>query len=462
MFGKMLSDKNIADIPVKEEATSPVEDNNSQNIIRCLEALSNGDYTVVPNGNDSISQALKTVIERLKSIGIEELERCVNLSIQANETAIFSANMLLSLRKVDEQTQNIAAAAEEMEASVREISGHGDTIAKEAQDAQQETDSGTQSVEQAISGMKKITSSVEQVGERVSALEEFSGRVGMITETIKQIADQTNLLALNATIEAARAGEAGKGFAVVAAEVKTLASETAKATDEISGIVESIQSETTAISEAMDESNKAVTEGQSTINTVGDKMLSIKTKIDHVSASMGNISGILTEQGIASKEVAQGITEIAAKSSDSVDGIENIVDSMDTIEKLISGQVVQLAEIEVPDKVVKLAQSDHVIWKKRLANMVVGKEGLKESELADHHSCRLGKWYDTLNDPQYTKNPAFKELVTPHKLVHDHGKNAARLYNSGNLQGALEEIVKVEAASEDVLRLLADLETYKK
>ncbi|MDZ7902789.1 MAG: CZB domain-containing protein [Rheinheimera sp.] len=99
-----------------------------------------------------------------------------------------------------------------------------------------------------------------------------------------------------------------------------------------------------------------------------------------------------------------------------------------------------------------------MIWKKRLVNMICGKQGLQEKELADHHSCRLGKWYDQVTDASLLQRPEFKQLLRPHQLVHHHGKLAVAAYNKGDIKAALLEIAEVEAASVDVLNLLKSME----
>ncbi|MDB2415403.1 methyl-accepting chemotaxis protein, partial [Rickettsiales bacterium] len=430
-----------------------------EDLIRCLEAISAGNYEVNPAGSDNLSQAVRKIISKLKNDGVDELNRVVNISIEVNETAIFSAHMLSNLRKVDEKSHAIAAAAEEMVATVKEIGKYGKNIAQQSQEAKTATDSGSQVAKDAVSKMNKIADSVKEGSEKVSVLSEFSSRIGNIAENIKGIADQTNLLALNATIEAARAGEAGKGFSVVAGEVKSLSGETAKATEEINDIIKNLQAEMSVILSSMQDSSKAVESGQEAIEQVGDKMIEINDKINQVTENTTNISNTLSEQEQASQEVARGIAEIAVSSTNSVEGIEKIVNAMDSVEKLISVQILKLSEINVPNKVIKLAKSDHVIWKKRLANMIVGKEGLKEDELADHHTCRLGKWYDAVEDEIYKNNPVFQKLIEPHKLVHAHGKEAVIKFNNNDMQGALAEIDKVEEASKDVLRMLSELET---
>lgn len=427
-------------------------------ITDCIKELAAGNYTIEINGNDELASALRGLAEKLRGDAGQEMSRVVQISVQANETAIFSAHMLSNLRKVDHQAQTIAAAAEEMVATVKSIGSYGKNISAQAAEAESAVALGTTASEHAVERMNNITASVNDTVTKVNFLAQFSEKIGKISGDIKKIADQTNLLALNATIEAARAGEAGKGFAVVAGEVKSLATQTRNSTEEINSIISQLQQEVKSVLSSMQESSKAVTDGRGAISEVGRQIAEIKHKIDEVSSNTANIASTLSEQAQASQEVAKGIASIASSSSESVQGIEKIVDAMNSVEKLISQQIAKLAELNVPDKVIKLAQSDHVLWKKRLANMIIGREGLKAEELSDHHSCRLGKWYDAVNDAKYKNNPIFQKLVEPHKLVHEHGIQSVRYFNNGKLDDALKEIEKVEAASKDVLRMLAELE----
>jgi methyl-accepting chemotaxis protein len=204
----------------------------------------------------------------------------------------------------------------------------------------------------------------------------------------------------------------------------------------------------------MERSANAVAMGQDSIKAAGLQMDSISQKIELVDSNAEQISAALEEQGQASAMVATGITDIATNTARCVADIEHIVDAMDSFEQSVSEQITKLADVEVPGKVLRLAQSDHVIWKKRLANMVVGREGLDPSELANHNSCRLGKWYNQVTDPACKNNAAFRALEHPHRLVHDHGIRAVRLFNEGNTEAALSEIARVEEASKEVLNIL--------
>lgn len=427
-------------------------------IVDSLKHLIEGDYGYQPEGNDEISLLLSQLTKKLEARAKKELDSIVSLSVEANETAIFSAQMLYDLQKVDNKAQTIAAAGEQMTATVREIGIYGDNISTQAQEAQSASVDGQDSAQRVQRRINDIAQSVGETSSRIHSLEELSNNIADILETIKKISSQTNLLALNATIEAARAGEAGKGFAVVANEVKGLSGQTAKATEEISEIITSLRDEMASITQSMDTSSDAVNEGERAMEELSEKMNVIRDKIESVTGETRNISQTLHEQGEAVNEVADGIANIAQSSKSSVAGIEKIVDSMGTVEGLITGQINSVAELNVSGKIVKLAQSDHVLWKKRLANMVIGKEGLNPNELADHHSCRLGKWYDAVEMPEYLNNPDFKELIEPHEKVHKHGIEAVKHYNNGNMDEALREIDEVEKYSKEVLDLLGKLE----
>lgn len=170
--------------------------------------------------------------------------------------------------KTSGQSNTVAAATEELSASVNEISSQVATSVKIVGEAVQEAKNSE---------------------ELVGGLVEAANKIGEVTALISDIADQTNLLALNATIEAARAGEAGKGFAVVASEVKSLAAETAKATEEISAQIGDIQSASQTTAEAI----KKITE------TIGE--------VNEISTA---ISGAVEEQSAATQEVSANITGV--------------------------------------------------------------------------------------------------------------------------------------------------------
>jgi methyl-accepting chemotaxis protein len=193
------------------------------------------------------------------------------------------------------------------------------------------------------------------------------------------------------------------------------------------------------------------------VESLGDAMAGVSKQVSGVTAGMDEIANILNQQTDASREIAQGVSSIAAMTQQSVEQVAAISNQLDVVHGLVAEELQTISNFSFDNKIPRLAKADHVIWKKRLADMAVGRVKLKADELSDHHSCRLGKWYygDASRDSR--GHHAFALLEKPHALVHQHGKQAAKLFAAGDLPGALQEIQHVEIASKDVLQLLDEL-----
>ncbi len=204
------------------------------------------------------------------------------LSSNADETNIQTANVASTAEQTAANVQAVATATEQLAASAQEI---GAQVAQTA-------DKSSAAVDQA-----------RETNALVSELSESAQKIGEVIAMIRAIAEQTNLLALNATIEAARAGEAGKGFAVVAAEVKGLADQTAKATDQIAAQITGMQ----GISE------KSVT-------AIG----AIARQIEEMSSLTNSVAAAVEEQQAATGEIARNVAEAARGTQESTDNIARV------------------------------------------------------------------------------------------------------------------------------------------
>ena len=417
-----------------------------------------GDYNSVVSGNDPVSIAVSKLLSCLADRGTNSLNNVVETSIAVNETSIQSANLLYGLRRVDDYSQSIAAAAEEMAVTVSEIEKSGKDIAISAQNAKSHISMGISALNAVTQEISKISQGTVETHDRLVSVHSLTNTIASISADIKKIAAQTNLLAINAAVEAARAGDHGKGFAVVASEVKALADKTSSATVEISGILANLTSGMDLMMEAMKANSASVKAGEASAQNLTDTMSNIESSILKVARNSEEISTALEQQNEAATNVATGVSRIAAHASRSSVALEAILTTMDRAQKTLGSELTTIAEIEVPNKLVKLAQSDHVIWKRRLANMIIGREGLKPTELADHHNCRLGKWYDRVSDPRFKQHSAFSALEAPHCEVHRQGIEAVECFNKGDIKGSLEKISQVDAASGQVLHLLRQLE----
>ena len=423
-----------------------------------IEALIEGDFLAPAcKGDDDLTKAVAKLAARLAGDASNKLDAVVNLNVQSNETAISAARMLTACREVDQRTQALAAASEEMVASVGQIRSNAADAAASAAQMRASAEQGMTTVRLASQAMERVEATANDASDKILALSAASEEIGAIVGSIDAIARQTNLLALNATIEAARAGEAGRGFAVVASEVKGLSQQTGKATEDIRERIQRLRNEVELIVTAMSGCRSAAADSKGVVVRLGEDMSSVENRTVTLTSRMDEIASILNQQTDASREVAEGIAVIAHMTLANVDQIKNISSQLDVAQGIAGKQLQDIAGLSFDNKIPRLAKADHVIWKKRLADMAIGRVTLKADELADHHSCRLGKWYYGDGSLAMRSHRAFGPLERPHALVHDHGKRAAKLFADGDLAGALREISLVEEASADVLRLLDDL-----
>ncbi|WP_321391877.1 methyl-accepting chemotaxis protein [Emcibacter sp.] len=387
----------------------------------------------------------------------EMIDSTIEISMAMNETAIVSSNMVHAIQKVDDNAQRIAAAIEETVVSMNSINQSTQEAASTAGNARSKAADGTAIVEKAYQQTEQIAESVLNSVAQVEALSEASKRIGDIVSQIEDIAGQTNLLALNATIEAARAGEAGRGFAVVASEVKTLSTQTAQATVDIKDRIQSLVKEMTGIVTSMHSAKSEVESGQEVMVQVKEHMSDIDKNIDQLNHLMAEVANVLAEQEKATSEVSSGASNIADESGKNSKYIMEVVESMKDVASLVSHQIEAFGKHEVPNKVLRIAKSDHIIWKKRLRDMMVGLESISAQELSDHHSCRLGKWYYGEESIPYRDHPSFRALETCHRLVHEHGIQAAKDHEKSNHSSAMQNMDGVEQASAEVIKHLDDL-----
>ena len=259
-----------------------------QTLIGVLAILSIGIAVVVTKSIGTLAQsaqALGTSSKELTAVSQQMGSNAEETSAQANVVAT-------AAEEVSNNVQTVATGIEELNASISEIAGNAREAARVAENAVGVT---------------------ESTNTTIAKLGESSGEIGNVLKVITSIAEQTNLLALNATIEAARAGEAGKGFAVVANEVKELAKETAKATEDIGRKIEAIQTDTKAAVEAINEISQIIT-------TINDIQKTIATSVEEQTGTTSEMSRTIADVSTGSSEIAKNIEGVAQAAESTTSG----------------------------------------------------------------------------------------------------------------------------------------------
>jgi methyl-accepting chemotaxis protein len=253
---------------------------------------------------------------------IEEVARNAGaLAMAVEDTASSIEEMIASIKQVSENTDVLSASAEqtsssitEMSASIREVEERAVDAARLAEKVSREaSERGMAAASEAMRGMKNIKDAVEATAAVVNRLGKRSQEIGQILKVIDEVTDQTSLLALNAAILAAQAGEHGKGFAVVAEEIKDLAERTAASTQEISGLIASVQEETAQSVQAMGRGLAAVEAGVSLVNVTSEVLQEVANSSRQSAETARAIEKTTAEQAKGASQISETSVSVAGQ-----------------------------------------------------------------------------------------------------------------------------------------------------
>ncbi|GAB4576532.1 MAG: hypothetical protein Tsb0019_00370 [Roseibium sp.] len=374
-----------------------------------------------------------------------------------NGVALQLALLQNNAKEVAGTGKNISAASSEMVTSVGAITATSNKAAEDAEQSSASVAEGRAAVDRLSHVINNISDAVNQTSRSVDELSEASDQIGQMLSVIEGIAQQTNLLALNATIEAARAGEAGKGFAVVASEVKQLATQTAKSTEDIAERIAALRNGMALIQENMSRSTAAVSQSEEAIVQTSAQMELFSSQVTGVSENMGEIACILNRQRESSAEVAKGISSVADLAADSHSFVGEVAKSMRNSTGNFVSNALDLFDDASPVALCHMAKIDHVVFKQRVVDTCMGKDIWASNEVPDHHGCRLGKWYDRIEDADIRSLEAFSALVIPHKTVHAAAKKALEAAAAGHGSEMTKALKEMDDASVEVLACLEEL-----
>ncbi|TWI54543.1 methyl-accepting chemotaxis protein [Halalkalibacter nanhaiisediminis] len=316
--------------------------------------MANGDLTQVitidaKDETKSIEQSLnemrqsfQTMIMKSKDVTDSVTQSTHFLNEQSDEMAAANEQMAQAIKEVasGSETQLISAretanVMEEMSLGIQKVAETSSTVAERSLETAKDSERGNQSIEKAVKQMDLINSVVQEFSEVINSLGEKSKEIGQINATISSISSQTNLLALNAAIEASRAGEHGRGFAVVAQEVRKLSEESKRAAQQIERIISQLREETERSVFSMDEVKSEVQVGLNDVNMAGETFKNIFLSVQFISEQIQELSAVSEEMSAGSEEVAATVEEMATISSHTSNSTKDVAaTSQDQLKKM--------------------------------------------------------------------------------------------------------------------------------
>ncbi|WP_374723606.1 methyl-accepting chemotaxis protein [Calidifontibacillus erzurumensis] len=394
--------------------------------------------------------------ETMKSF-LFEVNDLLNHTIQLDTTS----QLITSMDKQLEESCNVTAATEQMNASIQEVANHTARVAEGTNEAVRTADQSKEEIDKALDDISRVGYVYHQIVEQVNLLDNEIGHTQQVVNIINEIADQTNLLALNASIEAARAGEQGRGFSVVASEVRKLAEHTKEQINQITKNMNSLRHVSGKVIQQIKETGELVEKTVAGAQNAREVNAQIVSTMKEISHSTSQIAAMTEEQSSVIAEITERNSVIhdhsihnqeVAKETAKI--IYDLSIKMDHHRNSFLGINVKLNTNDM----IRIVKTEHLILKWKIYNMLLGIETIEANQVITYEDCGFGKWYYGDLPPLIKGNPIYKELEEPHKQVHHFAKIAVENYKRGNIHDAEQALQQLEQASDHWMHLLSKLE----
>lgn len=290
-----------------------------------------------------MARAFNSMLRKFRD-SMHEVSSSTRLLTEAAErVASVSEETLNGVLTQQTETDMVATAMNEMNATVQEVATNAARTADASREAKSEATNGALVSTHALGGIAMLMGEIDEAAGVIQKLDTDSANIGMVLDVIKGIAEQTNLLALNAAIEAARAGEAGRGFAVVADEVRTLASRSQKSAEEIEKMIAKLQAGAREAVQAMEGSRAKAQESEEQVEAAAESLGMIAGEVSTINDMNTQIATAAEEQTAVAEEINRNISTITEVADQTAEGArhsaqisEELVKLAADLEKLVS------------------------------------------------------------------------------------------------------------------------------
>lgn len=425
--------------------------------IEVIEVALAGDTHVRPSGSSPLAGALRRLLAKHEADCVAAFKTQIDIALALETTGLSVAGVAQGLESVSNETVTMAAASEQLEASVREISRNARTTLEKSEHARGLATSAREAAMGSNARNEEMEKELSATADEVDALEAMLRNIGTVVSDIDAIARQTNLLALNASIEAARAGEHGKGFAVVANEVKELSRTTASRTEQIETRIEEIIGSASKIAEAVRTNTAASKVTRKEASGAVENMMQLDAALGDLTAASKEIADILEQQSVAAREVASSTSTVASNARSLEKSFTEVLCHIEEGTRLAEQSLVNGPGKNHRTSIPLLAKLDHARWMRELADVISHRKDPAQSPGKDHRNCRLGKWYYSQGAELFGGSEVFARLEDPHAALHEMGLAVLEHMSEGRSEVAGLSYTAMTGISQQIQEMLDEL-----